>query len=360
MRTAAATRLVEGWTRGFGPAATAVLSVLAAGYGGALAVQDALYRHGVRRPRWPGCPVVSVGNLTVGGTGKTPAVELAVRTLLDLGARPAVVSRGHRRQGGGIQVVADTASIRLEARDAGDEPFLLARRLPRVPVIVGRDRYAAACLARERFAATVVVLDDGLQHRSIARDLEVVMVRARRPWGNGRLFPRGPLREPLPALGRADLLVATGEDDGLAEVRAAAALHAPRAPLLRARHVAVECFEAHRLEPRPLDTLAGAPLVAFAGIAWPPGFESTLRGLGVNIVDNVEFQDHHWYTRSDLAGLDSRAASAGAEGLVTTEKDWVRLHALPLPACPVFVVSVCLALVDGEDVWRQALEAACR
>src|SRR5206468_1427610 len=146
-----------------------------------------LVARGMLKGRGLGVPVVSVGNLTVGGTGKTPAVELAVRTLMELGHRPAVVSRGYGRRGHGIQVVADAASIRLDADEGGDEPFLLARRLPGVPVVVGAHRYEAGRHAVERFGVSAIVLDDGFQHRTLAKDLEIVMARARAPWGSARL-----------------------------------------------------------------------------------------------------------------------------------------------------------------------------
>jgi tetraacyldisaccharide 4'-kinase len=362
VRTAAlAMRLVQGWEDGFGPGLAAVLDALGGGYRRWLAARDRLYERGLLRSRGVGLPVVSVGNLTVGGSGKTPAVELAVRTLLDLGHRPAIVSRGYRRRGRGVQVVADTAAVRVDAEEAGDEPFLLARRLPGVPVVVGADRYAAARLCAERFPVSVLVLDDGFQHRSLRRDLEVVMVRARRPWGNGRLLPGGPLREPLGALARADLVVATATDAApdLAEVRRAVAAHAPGVPVLAARYAPVECWDAHHLRRRPPEALAGARLVAFAGIAGPEGFRATLLELGVDVLELAVFPDHHWYRVEDLERLNSRAGALGALGLVTTEKDWVRLRGLARPARPLYVVSVRLDLVRGAEEWRAAFERAC-
>ncbi len=360
--TAVGSRLVEGWERGFGSGSGLVLGALARVYRGLLGTREWLYRRGVLRSGRLGCPVVSIGNLTVGGTGKTPAVEMAVRTLAELGRRPAVVSRGYRRRSRGVQVVADTASIRLDADEAGDEPFLLARRLPGVPVVVGSSRYAAARLAVERFGADAIVLDDGLQHRTLVKDLEVVMTRARHPWGNGRLLPHGPLREPLSALARADLVVAAvaGRDEDLEEVQAAVAEHAPGVPLLAARYVPVECWEASRVRRRELRELAGARLLAFAGIAAPDRFRATLAGLDVDAADLVVFSDHHWYSEADLRGLDERARALGAAGLVTTEKDWVRLRGLRPPRQPLFVVSVRLELVGGQDAWRRRFEWACR
>jgi tetraacyldisaccharide 4'-kinase len=362
IREGAGARLTAGWERGFARGPDLALAVLERTYRSILRLRSRLYESGTLRSHSLGCPVVSVGNLTVGGTGKTPAVELAVQTLMDLGLRPAVVSRGYRRRSSGVLVVADTASIRLEPEEAGDEPFLLARRLPHVPVVVGTNRHAAARLAVGRLGATAIVLDDGFQHRTLAKDLEIVMVRARRPWGNGHLLPRGPLREPPTALRRADLVVATGAattDDDLGDIRRAVAEHAPGVPVLAARYTAVECWEARGIQARPLDHLAGKRLAAFAGIAAPTAFAQTLDELGVDVSDWIPFADHHWYSGEDLARLDARAATTGAEGLVTTEKDWVRLRMLPMPGRPLYVVSVRLDLLSGHDAWRRAFEDAC-
>lgn len=360
-RPSASVRLARGWDEGFPPGPALLLGALAGGYRRLLEARAWLYDRGVLRSQALPCPVVSVGNLTVGGTGKTPAVELAVRTLGELGHRPAVVSRGYRRQSRGVQVVADTASIRLDPEDAGDEPFLLARRLPRIPVIVGAHRYQAARLAVERFHATAVVLDDGFQHKTLVKDLEIVMTRARHPWGNGRLLPGGPLREPLAALSRAHLIVATGARTAmdLEELRSAAARWAPHVPVLTARYAPVECWEAERTRARPLDSLAGARLVAFAGIASPRAFGATLDDLGVVVLEEIAYPDHHWYSPDDIRRLSLRARQLGAEGLVTTEKDWVRLRRQPLPGHPLYVISVQLELLTGGDVWRAAFARAC-
>lgn len=357
----AGTRLVEGWERGFSPGPAALLGALSAGYRRFLGAREWLYERQVLRSRALDCPVVSVGNLTVGGTGKTPAVELAVQTLVRLGHHPAVVSRGYRRRTSGVQVVADTAAIRLDAEDAGDEAFLLARRLPGIPIVVGASRHEAARLAVERFGVTAVVVDDGFQHRTLVKDLEIVMARARNPWGNGRLLPGGPLREPLAALARADLIVATGVEKAadVVEVEASAALHAPGVPVLAARHVPVECLDAERMRAVPLADLAAAPVLAFAGIASPSSFVTTLRTLGARVADVVPYPDHHWYTRDDLQRLEERAGALGAAALVTTEKDWVRLRRIPLPRRSVYVLTIRLELVTGEPAWRGAFERAC-
>jgi tetraacyldisaccharide 4'-kinase len=360
-RSEAAARLTRGWERGFRPGSALVLGALAGGYRGLLGAREWLYDRGVLRSRALQCAVVSVGNLTVGGTGKTPAVELAVQTLAGLGHRPAVVTRGYRRRSHGVQIVADTASVRLDPEDAGDEPFLLARRLPGVPVIVGANRHDAARLAVERFEVTAVVLDDGFQHRTLTKDLEIVMTRARSPWGNGRLLPSGPLREFPAALSRAHLIVAAGATApaDIAEVVTTAAVHAPGVPVLAARYTPVECWEAQRDRSHSLAALDGARVLAFAGIAVPESFEATLFGLGARLVDLVHFPDHHWYSPGELGRLDAQAAASGAEALITTEKDWVRLRRLPLPRRPIYVLSVRLELLTGAALWQEAFAHRC-
>jgi tetraacyldisaccharide 4'-kinase len=355
-------RFVQGWERGFTAGAGGLLAVMAGSYRGLLGTREWLYARGVLHSRALDCPVVSIGNLTVGGTGKTPAVELAVRTLMDLGHRPGVLSRGYGRRGGGVQIVADAASIRLDAEEAGDEPFLLARRLPGVPVVVGPNRYEAGRVARARFGVTAIVLDDGFQHRTLRKDLEIVMARASQPWGNGRLLPGGPLREPLAALGRAHLVVTTGarRPDDAHEVRQTVGRIAPSVPVLTAVHVPTECFESSAMRFVPLDTLGGTRLLAFAGIGSPAGFRHTLREAGATVVEFQEFADHHWYTRDDLARLERRAVDAHADGFVTTEKDWVRLRPLPPLKRPVYVLSVRLTLTSGQDHWRAAFERVAK
>ena len=347
-------RLTTGWDVGFGGATGATLGAMAAAYRGLLETRGWLYGRGVLRARSLPCPVVSIGNLTVGGTAKTPAVELAVKTLADLGHRPAIVSRGYGRTTRGVQIVTDGAVMRLDAEQAGDEPFLLARRLSGVPIVVGADRWEAAELARRACGATAIVLDDGLQQRTLATSTNIVMARARRPWGNGRLLPAGPLREPMTALARADLVVASGAGDApVDEVRDGVARFAPGVPIATATLEPVDCWDARSMEPFPLPRLAGLRAVPFAGIASPASFAATLEALKID-GDVIAFPDHHWYSADDLRALTTRAATADA--LVTTEKDWVRLRGRLDGQRPVYVISVALLLTTGDDVWRRTFE----
>jgi len=353
------------WEQEAPPLLALGLSAATAGYRGLLEARERLYRWGVLRSRRLPCPVISIGNLTLGGTGKTPAVELAVLTLQECGVRPGVVSRGYGRRSTGVQVVADGSGLRMHPHEAGDEPFLLARRLPGVPVVVGESRYEAGRRCLESFGVQALVLDDAFQHRTIEKDLEIVLVAGRSPWGNGHLFPRGPLREPLSAFGRAHLVVVTNPDrEGLAAVAEVLGRHNQRAPIVVAEYVPVECFEVADPTPyaqaRAPDVLTGRRLLAFAGIARPEGFRRTVERLGVSLAGLVEFPDHHWYGAEDLAAVVSQAERSGAEGLVTTEKDYVRLSAAALGILPIWVLSVRLEITEGQARWREAFEGALR
>jgi tetraacyldisaccharide 4'-kinase len=341
------------------PVVTAGLSALSWAYRAALAARDRAYRWGVLRTGRLPCPVISVGNLTLGGSGKTPTVELAVRTLLDLGAAPAVLSRGYGRLTRGVHVVADREGIRAEPRAAGDEPLLLAERLPGVPVVVGENRYEAGRAAVERCGATALVLDDGFQHRTLAKDLEVVVVPGRAPWGNARVFPRGMLREPLTGLARAHLVVVTNPpgSETVAEITATVRRHNPTAAVLAARYHLQDALEPQRGRRVPVAELAGRRLLAFAGLGSPQGFADTVDATGIRRLGLAEFPDHHWFTAADVAELVRDARATGAQGLVTTEKDWVRMRDLPPLPLPLWVLPVRLSIEAGLETWQRLLAA---
>lgn len=337
------------WAAALAPAAWA--------YRGGLAVREAAYRLGLLSTTRLPCRVVSVGNLTVGGTGKTPLVEAIARELSARGRRVVILSRGYgRRRRHGVDLVSDGARLLLSARDAGDEAVLLGRRLPGVPVVVGPDRARAGAWALSRFAPDVLLLDDGFQHRRLAKDVEVVCLDALAPWGRGGLLPRGSLREPPAALARAHLIVLTG-------VEAAPDLSGVLGDVRRwtgAARVAVAWREAEAAEElysgtaSPPGTLAGRSLLAFAGIAVPESFRATLAALGIVPRDFVAFPDHHAYDPADLLGLERRARAALAEGLVTTEKDAVRLPGTG--SMPVWVLRIRLRLRDADAAWWATLD----
>jgi tetraacyldisaccharide 4'-kinase len=337
---------------------SAGLSALSVGYRIALATRECAYRLRLLGTGRLPCPVVSVGNITVGGSGKTPMVEQVALCLRELGATPAIVSRGYGRDTRGVAIVADRDGPRLPPRAAGDEPVLLADHLPGIPVVVGENRFEAGQVAVHRCGATAIVLDDGFQHRTLRKDLEILVVNGSAPWGNRRLFPRGPLREPLSALERADLVVVTNPRTA-ADTEAATGTivrHNRRAPVLIASYQLIGAFATQEGRDLPPDALAGRRLVAFAGLGWPRGFADTLEAARVGVADLVEYPDHHWFAQRDLEELADHARTVGAEGLITTEKDWIRLRSLTLPSVPVHVLRVQLQIDAQRERLLQILD----
>jgi tetraacyldisaccharide 4'-kinase len=337
---------------------TALLTIVSVFYGGLQRLRRSLYADGLLRAHRLPCRVVCIGNLTLGGTGKTPLTMDVARRLQRHGLRPAVLSRGYKgrweRRGG---IVSDGRTIRLGPREAGDEPVMMARRLEGVPVIVGADRYRAGLLAWRRFRPDCLVLDDGFQHLRLARDLNVVLLDFWRPFGNGLLLPRGTLREPVEALRRADAVVLTRSPAGPAAREAAPAAAAvqryPHLPHFFASHTPTSRLLPRKSSRVPRPPGAGAETPApiqqprrafvFSGIARNDDVQRSVAQMGHTIVGARAFADHHDYSHEDLAAILTQSKAAGAELLVTTEKDHARLspqHAWPLDLL-VLGVTVC-------------------
>ena len=350
-------RLARRWRAGLPEPWRALLVPAAGAYRVGLFAREMLWASGlVRRARLP-CAVVSVGNLSVGGTGKTPLCERVTRHLAGRGLRAAIVSRGYgRRREAEVAVVSDGERLLAGADRAGDEPVLLARRLPGVPVVVGRDRLAAGALARSRFAPDVLVLDDGFQQRRLRVDVDIVCVDARAPWDGG-LLPAGTLREPPAALRRAHLIVLTRADEvlDLAPVRAEVRRRAGEAPVVAARFEVDDLTDLGSGARYPVAALAGRSVLAFAGIAEPGGLARLLSVHGAPPRDLVAFPDHHPYDVADLRALAARAAAVGADLLITTEKDAVRIP--PRGAdFPTWALGVRLTLDEGVERWSATLD----
>jgi tetraacyldisaccharide 4'-kinase len=328
----------------------AFLIPLGAVYGELLRLRAALYRWRVLPSFRAAVPVISVGNLAVGGTGKTPLVDYLVKFCRAGGRRAAVVSRGYggRRQPD-VQVVCSGSGPLLGPDQCGDEPYLLARRNPEALVLVSPRRAAAIRRAVEEFGADVVLLDDGFQHLAVKRDFDIVLLDARRPFGNGHVLPAGLLREPKSALVRGDLFILTRCDgDRIPQLPVTG-------PVLRCRHLLGE--EAHELQGRKvsLSSLTDKRGAAFAGIAEPESFFKELRARGLQLSVEIPFADHSVYGPAELERL--RTACACADYLITTEKDGVKLPASGLPL-PCYQVPVALDFFeDGalEDYLRSIL-----
>jgi tetraacyldisaccharide 4'-kinase len=312
-------------------------------YGLLAAVRVNLYRRGVFSIYSAPIPVISIGNLAAGGTGKTPAADWLVKYLLAQGRKVAVVSRGYGGRGvpGGVGVVSAGAGPLLSPEICGDEPFLLARRNPRALIVVAPKRACGVRLAVERLGADVIVLDDGFQHLAVARDLDIVLLDGSHPLGNGRVLPAGRLRECPSALARGDLFILTrcGEK--------APQLPALPGPVLRSRHrldaVALSLEGAEI----PLGTLAGRRGVAFAGIADPEAFFADLRRMGLHLVQTIALPDHAVYGADERARLT--AAAVAADYLITTEKDGVKLMSERF-AVPCYQIPVRLQVQEKDKL----------
>jgi len=295
--------------------------------------------------------VISVGNLVAGGTGKTPLVVYLARALRSRGQQAIVLSRGYGRRSRGIRVVSDGRNIDGGWRDVGDEPALMAGLLPGTPIVVGRDRYEAGRWALDRFPADFILLDDGFQHLRLARTVDIVVVDATDPFGGGHLLPRGLLREPLDALTRAHLfcLTRTDQSDRVADLRSRLNALNPRVPIVETVHRPTGLRRISDGHDRPLSSLREGSIMAFSGIGRPASFERTLRGIGAGLVDAVRYPDHHPYTPQDLVALHRRAKRAGADLLVTTEKDAIRLPIGYSSDPPILALAIELQIRTGAD-----------
>lgn len=311
-------------------------------YSLAMRVREAMYRRHVLHSYRLDVPVISVGNLTLGGSGKTPMVQYLARLLHENGRRPAIISRGYGgRARAKVNVVSDGTTLLLDAEQAGDEPRLLAETLPGVPVLTGIVRRFPAQRAIE-MGADVLLLDDGFQHLQIIRDINLVLFNADRLAGNSRVFPGGDLREPVAALNRATGFVMTGVHAANREraVRFGQLLQT-RFPHIPVHHAGygvqglVLLSAGGMLETTGHESFNQGPVFAFCGIAHPESFRQTLQGQGVEVAGFQPFDDHQRYSAGLLHRLAEKAQRVGAQGLITTEKDLVKLgphaDALALP-----------------------------
>ncbi|MHA1568789.1 MAG: tetraacyldisaccharide 4'-kinase, partial [Alphaproteobacteria bacterium] len=306
------------------------------------------YRCGWLKSVRPRCSVISVGNLTVGGTGKTPVTIFLAKALQERGRRVAVVSRGyHGSLEGETAVVADGENVLLSTEQAGDEPVLIARRLPGVPVVIGARRPAAVALAQQRFGAEVVVCDDAFSHLALQREVDIVLVHGRDGLGNGRCTPAGPLREPPAALRRAQVValnVTAGEDERTeAEIRRAGYT----GPILRFRYSGLAWRRLTLCEELDPAGLSDHRVLAFAATARPNDVFASFAGSGLEVIERVAYPDHHAYTERDLASLAQLAGQKGICYLATTEKDAVKLPFSLPENVEILVASVQLEGLEG-------------
>jgi tetraacyldisaccharide 4'-kinase len=338
---AAFLRLVRGESRGLLPSVARLgLGGVAGLYRLGVSSRNLAFDRGWKDSHQANVPVVSVGNLTLGGTGKTPMVEWIARWYRARGRRVAILSRGYG-----------------DAKGMNDEGRVLEENLPDVPHLQGADRVALARVAVEELESEVLVLDDGFQHRRLARDLDIVLLDALEPFGLGRIFPRGLLREPVGSLKRAGVVVLSRADlvdeASRRAIRAEAERRAGSLRWVLARHAPLDLTDSQG-QSSSLSELQNRKVAAFCGIGNPLGFRRTLEGLGLELVGFRAFPDHHPYTAEDVADLSGWLRGLGAELALTTQKDSVKLRTSSLGPVPLRALRIGLEVMDGSETLETA------
>ncbi|MDF1591691.1 MAG: tetraacyldisaccharide 4'-kinase [Desulfobacterales bacterium] len=342
-----------------------LLYLLSRLYAAALKGRQVLYRRHLLKTKKLPCRVVSIGNITVGGTGKTPMTVYVARLVQQLGYKVAVISRGYKggaEKNGGI--VSDGQRICMTPAMAGDEPYLLAESLKGIPVLVGRDRFKSGMAAIGAFGVDVVVLDDAFQHIGLERDIDLVLLDDRRPFGNDHLLPRGTLREPGEALLRCDAVILTRSPKEKTATVEKIRKMAPRRPVFRSRHMPMIARVVGSKEPAGQtaspalgpEGMKQVRVFAFSGLANNRNFRDSLTETGCPLVGFSAFPDHHPYTDQDLAAILQAARQAGAETLATTEKDFSKISGRIHWPLKLVVIGVQATFGEEETAFRDFIQ----
>lgn len=331
------------------------LYVISSIYG--LGVRARLFLYGtgfLKGSRLP-CKVISVGNITLGGTGKTPTVEYIANLLKEEGMDVVVLSRGYGgRRRGKFGVVSNGKQILLSPGEAGDEPHMLAQRLEGIPILVGRRRALSGRYASTQFHPRVAILDDGYQHLRVKRDVDVLLVDSQAGFGNGYLFPRGPLREPLDHLSRADLFIVTKVEElnSCGELEERIKSHNKDAIIFHSTYSSDYLTDLNGGKRLPVGYIKGRRVVALSGIANPAYFRHLLEGAGAKVEEEIIFPDHHVFSRNDIPTIQRGIQKA--ECIVTTEKDASKLSGWVKGHFPTLSLGISLNIIEG-DHFKQLL-----
>jgi len=335
-----------------------------------------LYRKRILRDQPLGCLVLVVGNLTVGGTGKTPVVEMFAKALRDRGRKVAILSRGYKSKAPPLwqkwwfwlnhiaepppRVVSDGVKVWLDSEVAGDEPYMLARNLPGVVVLVDKNRVKAGAYAIKQFGCDTLILDDGYQYLPLKGRLNLLLIDKTNPFGNGFTLPRGILREPIKHLARASYVLLT-KSKGVRDTELEAMIHKfnPGVEIIECAHQPQYLQHIATGERLPLTALAGRKIGAFSGIAAPEGFEAFLREAGAHLATTRRFVDHHRFTPQDLMDVFAEAQAAGVELMITTEKDAVRINASEKTTIPCYYLRLEIDILRGAADFQEAVSKIC-
>ncbi|MDB4127585.1 tetraacyldisaccharide 4'-kinase [bacterium] len=374
-----ATDVIFGRARGFGPS---MMRILLRGLSWlfrlGVRVRLRLFRKGWKTQSNLGTMVVSIGNITVGGTGKTPVVERFARELTTRGRKVAILSRGYKSKDlknpqkwknpetgkmviSPPKIVSDGKEILLKAKYAGDEPYMLAQNLPGVAVVVDRDRVRSGRFAVKELGADILLLDDGLQYLDLDHSLDVVLVDQNAPFGNGYILPRGTLREPPSNLCRADYIFLTkcdGRplDDLIKRIRK----YNKGAEIMQCTHGPKHLQGVFHDDVLPLDALKGKYIGAISGIAQPKSFDSLLKELGGKVLFHTTFSDHYAFSKKEIEPFMYRCVNRGVDMIVTTEKDAVRFPRPDEIDVPIYFLRIEVKILDGEEVWERCVERICQ
>jgi tetraacyldisaccharide 4'-kinase len=336
-----------------------------------------LYNFRILRDSTLGVQVIAIGNLTVGGTGKTPVVEKFARELRDEGRNVAILSRGYRSKPVPVhrwfinkvllrddttppRVVSDGRSLLLDSEMAGDEPYMLASNLKDVVVLVDKDRVKSGRYAIEKFGCDTLLLDDGFQYWKLkGRRLDVVLIDRQQPFGNERLLPRGTLREPPSHLARASFIFITKSDGNTAELRRRIAQVNPGAGIIECIHHPLYLEDVFTGQRSGLDLLKGTKVASLSGIAQPESFEQSLVKLEAELVYSKRFADHHRFTQQEILNAINRSKKRQAEAIVTTQKDAVRFPKLDRRDLPIYFMRVEIKILSGANDFQDCVRKIC-
>ena len=369
--------IIEGRnTTRYGRMVAWALTQLSRIFGAAVQTRLWLYRRGIVRHHMVGCQVISVGNLTVGGTGKTPVVEAFARSLQKSGRKVAILSRGYKRVKPPLLkrisrrfqlvkddpplVVSDGSRLLLDSATSGDEPFMLAGNLPEVAVVVDKDRVKSSRYAIRELGCDTLILDDGFQYMSLKHRLDIVLVDRTNPFGNRRVLPRGLLREPVRNIRRAGFIFITKSNgDGAEDLKRELRELNPDAEISECRHCPRHLQNVYTGERKELDFLDGLRVGAISGIAVPAGFENEITGRGASIVYCRRYADHHRYNQREIISMINTSLEKGADCVITTEKDAVRFPFMDRRDLPVYFLRVEIEMLSGTEAFNDWISRIC-
>lgn len=346
------------WNKGRGASETILFpfTLLATLYGLSCRLRILLYEKGMLPRKKVDCLVVSIGNLTVGGTGKTPFTIFLAEKWQARGYAVGIVSRGYRgTYKGPLRLVTDGQEILEKPETAGDEPYLMAARLKGIPILVSSDRYKGCQWLLKRFKLDVILLDDGFQHIRLHRDLNLLLVDAMNPFGNGALLPRGALREPLSEVRRADVVIFTRSEDEADASEWIEEIERFGRPCIRTTFQPTQLIHVWNGNVLPPSALATEPVLGFCGIGNPDSFSLLLKRLGVDLREQIVFRDHQSYHRSDIEKIRKRAEHLGTKWVVTTEKDAVKIKEFLPKDFDVWALRVDITFWEDPAKWEPLL-----